>query len=164
MPERADKRLSATDRKLLNLLQSGFPCVSRPFAALGEKLGLSEQEVLERIAGMKEAGIIRRIGGVFDSEKLGFVSTLAALSVKEDLLDDVAEIISRHPGVTHNYRREHEYNLWFTLVTASREEQDRFLAEAAGLAGVRSVRNLPAIKLFKIGVNFDMAGDASETE
>lgn len=162
MSKYADKHLSIDDRRLLDLLQSEFPLVSRPFAALGEKLGFSEQEVLQKIAALKEAGIIRRIGGVFDSGKLGFVSTLVALSVEEDRIDDVAGVISRHPGVTHNYRREHEFNLWFTLVTPSREEQERFLAEAAEMDGVRRVRNLPATRLFKIGVNFDMAGDTGE--
>ncbi len=154
--EDAAGNLTPLDRELLNLLQSDFPLTGRPFAALGERLGLGEEEVMSRVAALKESGIIRRIGGIFDSGKLGFTSTLVALQVEEGKLREVAAAVSAYAGVTHNYRREHEFNLWFTLVTSSAEERERTLKEIEALPGVRALRNLPALRLFKIGVNFDM--------
>jgi siroheme decarboxylase len=164
MKQSAANGLPAADRELLNIIQTGFPVTSRPYAAVGEQLGISENEVIDRIAALKESGIIRRIGGIFDSAKLGFSSTLVAVKSEEDALEEVAGRISAHPGVTHNYRREHEFNLWFTLVTESPQQMDEFLSETARMPGVLKLRNLPAIRLFKIGVNFDMQGNEDETD
>jgi siroheme decarboxylase len=164
MKQSAANGLTATDRELLNIIQTGFPVTSRPYAAVGELLGISENEVIDRIAALKASGVIRRIGGIFDSARLGFSSTLVAVKVAEDALEEVADRISAHPGVTHNYQREHEFNLWFTLVTASQAQMDEFLSETALLPGVHKLRNLPALRLFKIGVNFDMQGNEDETD
>lgn len=149
--------LTQVDREILNIIQTRFPRTSRPFASVGSLLGLSEEEVLSRVAALKESGVVRRIGGIFDSQKLGFTSTLVALKVEEDKIEEVAALVSAYPGVTHNYQREHEFNVWFTLVTASQEEQERILDQVMGLPGVVKLRNLPALDLFKIGVNFDMS-------
>lgn len=151
--------LSALDRSLLNMLQTGFPRVSRPFAELGRQLGMTEEEVLGRVAALKESGLIRRIGGIFDSQKMGFISTLVALEVETDKIGEVAAAVSSYQGVTHNYEREHEFNVWFTLVAASAEELQKTLDEIISLPGVLKLRNLPALRLFKIGVNFDLSGD-----
>lgn len=151
--------LSALDRSLLNMLQTGFPRVSRPFAELGRQLGMTEEEVLGRVAALKESGLIRRIGGIFDSQKMGFISTLVALEVETDKIGEVAATVSSYQGVTHNYEREHEFNVWFTLVAASAEELQKTLDEIISLPGVLKLRNLPALRLFKIGVNFDLSGD-----
>ncbi|HAP32794.1 MAG TPA: Lrp/AsnC family transcriptional regulator [Firmicutes bacterium] len=150
--------LSAADRELLNLIQIDFPRTSRPFAELGRQLGLNEAEVLSRLKELKADGIIRRIGGIFASEKLGFVSTLVALQVEESVLEEVAAAVSSYDGVTHNYERRHKFNLWFTLVAASDEDLRRILNEVSRLPGVAALRNLPAVRLFKIGVNFDLSG------
>ncbi|MBS3946896.1 MAG: AsnC family transcriptional regulator [Dethiobacter sp.] len=151
--------LSTLDRSLLNMLQTGFPRVSRPFAELGRQLGMTEEEVLGRVAALKESGLIRRIGGIFDSQKMGFISTLVALEVETDKIGEVAATVSSYQGVTHNYEREHEFNVWFTLVAASAEELQKTLDEIISLPGVVKLRNLPALRLFKIGVNFDLSGD-----
>jgi DNA-binding Lrp family transcriptional regulator len=162
----AADNLTPLDRELLNLLQSEFPLTGRPFAQLGGRLGLGEEEVIARVAALKECGVIRRIGGIFNSARLGFTSTLVALQVEEEKLCSVASAVSAYPGVTHNYRREHDFNLWFTLVTASGEELHRTLKEIESFPGVRVLRNLPALRLFKIGVNFDMTdnGEANGDE
>lgn len=152
-------KLSPADRQLLNIIQTGFPYTSSPYAAVAAQMNIPEREVLERIAALKEKGIIRRIGGIFNSQKMGFSSTLVALRVEEGTVEKVAHAVNGYAGVTHNYQREHEFNLWFTLVTASDDELDRTLAEIAALPGVLKLRNLPAVKLFKIGVNFDMSGE-----
>jgi len=151
--------LSTLDRSLLNMLQTGFPRVSRPFAELGRQLGMTEEEVLGRVAALKESGLIRRIGGIFDSQKMGFISTLVALEVETDKIGEVAAAVSSYQGVTHNYEREHEFNVWFTLVASSAEELQKTLDEIISLPGVVKLRNLPALRLFKIGVNFDLSGD-----
>jgi len=157
MKHAALKLLDTTDRAILNLIQTGFPLVSRPYAVVAAEVGLSEAEVLTRVDALKAAGIIRRIGGIFASDKLGFSSTLVALKVAEEKLETVAFNVSAYPGVTHNYRRAHEFNLWFTLVSQTPAEMEQILSSIIGLDGVLKLRNLPALKLFKIGVNFDLA-------
>ncbi|EEG77740.1 siroheme decarboxylase subunit alpha [Dethiobacter alkaliphilus] len=149
--------LSGFDREILNILQSRYPLVSRPYAAIAQEVGLTEEEVMKRVATLKESGLVRRIGGIFDSQKMGFSSTLVALKVQEDKTDAVAQAVSAYPGVTHNYQRAHEFNVWFTLVTRSEEELQKTLNEIMDLDGVVKLRNLPALNLFKIGVNFDMS-------
>lgn len=156
MKQTAAHNLSPVDRELLNIIQTQFPLVPRPYANIAEQLDISEEDVLSRINALKECGIVRRIGGIFDSQKLGFSSTLVALKVKEEAVDDVAKAVSNYPGVTHNYQRQHEFNVWFTLVTASEKELQTTLDTIMDLPGVDKLRNLPALKLFKIGVNFDM--------
>jgi DNA-binding Lrp family transcriptional regulator len=142
------------DRQLLNRLQSGFPLASNPFQVLGEELGLEEVQVIERIGRLKEEGIIRRIGASFDSRGLGYVSTLAALKVPENKLLEVAAMVNSYEGVTHNYQRNHEYNLWFTLIAPSSDELESTIREiqerAEGLPGL----NLPAQRVFKIKAEF----------
>jgi len=146
--------MDATDRDLLNLIQRGFPLTSRPYEALGQRLGLAEAEVLERVARLKDAGIIRRIGASFDSGRLGFVSTLCAAQVPEDKLEAFVAQVNRHPGVTHNYLREHVYNVWFTLTAESGEAIAAALEEIARATGVGTILNLPAAQTFKIQVDF----------
>ena len=151
-----DKELSPLDKKILNAVQKDFPLTSRPFQEIAIKVGSTETEVLSRIRQLRERGIIRRLGGVFDSQKLGFVSTLVALRVAPKQLDEVGAKISSLPGVTHNYQRDHTFNLWFTLVCPDREELEANLAAVERYPGVEKLRNLPALQLFKIGVNFKM--------
>ena len=149
-------KLTATDRELLNLIQTDFPRTARPFADIGLQLGLTEAEVLKRVQALKADGLIRRIGGIFDSQKIGFASTLVALQVEEARLEEVSEAVSSHIGVTHNYERRHQFNLWFTLVAPSDEQLQQILSEVKKLPGVVALRNLPSVRFFKIGVNFDM--------
>jgi DNA-binding Lrp family transcriptional regulator len=145
-----------TDRRILNRIQSDFPVTAKPYAAIGRELDLPEEEVLARIARLKQTGIIRRIGGNFSPEKLGFVSTLCAASVPADRLDRFTATVNRYPGVTHNYMRENHFNVWFTFIAPSMEEIKANLAAIAGETGVSEILNLPATRVFKIRAKFDV--------
>jgi DNA-binding Lrp family transcriptional regulator len=151
--------LDAHDRALLERVQAGFPLVPRPFTALGEELGLAESEVLARVRQIKEAGIIRQIGAIFDTRRLGYQSTLVAFHVQDGALEDVAAQISAHPGVSHNYARPHHYNLWFTLAVPPGHEVEEEIRHIARQTGVDDWLNLPALRVFKIRTHFKLAED-----
>ncbi|UCF94558.1 MAG: AsnC family transcriptional regulator [Desulfobacterales bacterium] len=149
-------KLDDTDRAILNRIQSDFPITSRPYQAIAEELGSSEDEVLERIRRLKAKGIIRRIGGNFVPEKLGFVSTLCAARVPAEKIESFAAAVNRHPGVTHNYRRDNSFNIWFTFIAPSMEEINANLAQIAAETGITDIINLPATRVFKIKAQFDV--------
>ena len=149
MPEIDD-----VDKAILNRIQSDFPITSRPYRAIAEDLGLSEADVLKRVTRLKATGIIRRIGGNFTPEKLGFVSTLCAAKVPEDKISQFAEVVNRYPGVTHNYRRENTYNIWFTFISPSMDEINANLEQIAAETGITDILNLPATRVFKIRAEF----------
>ena len=107
--------MDSIDHQLLDILQTDFPLVEQPYAALAEQLEIDERQVLERIRRLKEKRIIRQVSAIFDSRKLGYHSTLAAFSVSEPRVEEVAKALSGHSGVSHSYLREHRYNLWFTM-------------------------------------------------
>ena len=144
------------DRAILNEIQSDFPIVPLPYHELGKMLNLSESEVFERVRKLKEEGIIRRIGGNFDSRKLEFTSTLCAAKVPEEKLDRFVEVVNGYSGVTHNYLRNHEYNVWFTFIARHMHQIDHALEEISRATGVTEIRNLPAVKMFKIKVDFEV--------
>ena len=144
------------DRKILNEIQSDFPITSRPYLELGRRLNLSEREVLERIGRMKEEGIIRRIGGNFHSGRLDFPSTLCAAKVPEEKLEQFVEAVNRHDGVTHNYLRNHVYNVWFTFIAEDMDFIEGALREISEETGVTEILNLPAERMFKIKVDFEV--------
>lgn len=148
--------MDALDKKLLNGIQSGFPVCARPYAAIGEALGMEEEEVLSRLQHLKEKGIIRRIGGNFGPENLGYFSTLCAARVPEGKVDFFADVVNRYPGVTHNYIRENDWNIWFTFIEPSREIIARNLEEIAEETGVADILNLPATHVFKIRAKFSV--------
>ncbi len=147
--------LDTIDRKLLDIIQTAFPLVSRPYEALGRQLGISEEEALARVKAMKEKRIIRRLGANFQSAKLGFRSTLCGAHVPEDKLDAFIADVNALPGVTHNYLRNHDFNVWFTLIGPSWDSVCRTLKDLEERTGI-SIMNLPAEKLFKIRVDFQM--------
>ena len=144
------------DKAILNRVQSNFPITQRPYRVIGMDLNISETEILSRLKRLKEEGIIRRIGGNFTPGKLGFVSTLCAASVPEDKIDTFAPIVNRYPGVTHNYQRDNEYNVWFTFISPSMEEIETNLKKIAEETEVSDILNLPATKVFKIKAQFDV--------
>lgn len=148
--------LDDIDRAILNRIQSDFPITSHPYLAIADDLGLSEKDVLKRIARLKKKGIIRRIGGNFVPEKLGFVSTLCAAKVPEDKIDSFAREINRYPGVTHNYQRDNKFNIWFTFIAPSMEEIKANLEDISRKTGITEIINLPATKVFKIRAHFDL--------
>ena len=144
------------DRDILNQIQSDFPITPRPYRTIAEELGLSEDEVLKRVSRLKASGIIRRIGGNFTPEKLGFVSTLCTAKVPEDKISQFAEVVNRYPGVTHNYRRENTFNIWFTFIAPSMDEINTSLKQIAAETGVTDILNLPATRVFKIRAEFQV--------
>jgi len=148
--------LDDTDRALLNRIQSDFPIASRPFEVIGRDLGIEEDEVIQRVSRLKQTGLIRRIGGNFVPEKLGFVSTLCAAKVPEDQVEAFAAVVNRHAGVTHNYLRDGNFNVWFTFIAPSMAEIETSLARIAEETGIEGILNLPASRVFKIKAQFDV--------
>lgn len=143
------------DRSILNSIQDGFPLTSRPFAELGAKLGLDEDEAISRIQKLRDAGIIRRIAPIIDVKKLGGASTLVAMSAPLDRVDEVASTINTYSEVSHNYLRQDEYNIWFTVSASSKSRLDQILKEIGEKTGCPYV-NLPTVKIFKLGVRFEV--------
>lgn len=162
MSEKVEERnqsnalLDEMDRMILNEIQSHFPIEARPYQVLGEKLGCSEEEVLQRVQDLKDREVIRRIGANCNSRKLGYTSTLCAAKVPSRLMARFVEVVNSYMGVTHNYRRDHDYNIWFTLIAPSEEKIERILREIIELTGVGEVNSLPAERLFKIQVDFEV--------
>ncbi len=168
MPARAGRDIDTTDRRLLNALQEDVPLVSRPFLAMGEKLDLAEDEVIARIRRLKGpegTGVIRQISAIFDSRRLGYRSTLVGARVAPERVDEVAAVVNRHPGVSHNYRRDHEWNLWFTLAVPPEESVEAVVKALDEQVGGLEYRLFPALRIFKIGVKLDMeyGGEGPET-
>lgn len=144
------------DRAIINEIQSDFPITHRPYLDLGKRLDLSEQAVIERVKKLKSEGIIRRIGGNFNSGRLHFTSTLCAAKVPEEKINRFVRLVNSYPGVTHNYLRGHEYNVWFTFIAPDMSCIDRALKEISEATGVREIHNMPAEKTFKIKVDFEI--------
>ena len=152
--------LSDWDRRLLNLLQSRFPLEQHPFKAIAREAEAPEEEVLERSRWLLEQRIIREITPIFDTPALGYSSMLVAAKVDSEHPHRAAEVINEHPGVSHNYLRNHDFNLWFTIATApdSTLGLDGTLAVLKELSGAESMRQLPTLTMFKINMNLEMEG------
>lgn len=147
--------LDALGRRLLDDFQRNFPLHPRPFAALAERLGVGETEVLERLRRLQEQGAISRIGAVLTPHRAGW-STLAAMAVPVDELDEVAELISRYAEVNHNYEREHELNLWFVVTAPSRERVEAVLAEIETRTRL-PVLDLPLLEAYRLDLGFALS-------
>lgn len=143
------------DKRLLDIIQTDFPLEPRPYAVLGERLGLTEAETLARVRALRGQGIIRRVGANFQSAKLGFRSTLCAAKVPPEKLEAFVAEVNSYPGTTHNYLRAHAYNVWFTYIGPSWEAVTLALQTLTKRTGVE-VLNLPASRLYKIRVDFAM--------
>jgi DNA-binding Lrp family transcriptional regulator len=150
------------DVKLLEQLQVAIPITEHPFRELGGKVGATEEQVLERVRHLKAARIIRQISAIFDTRSLGYASSLVAAQIDPSRVDEAAAIINRHPGVSHNYLRNHSFNLWYTIAISplSRLGLDKTVELLHHQSQARSTRLLPTLKLFKIGVKFDVGGDS----
>lgn len=144
------------DKKILNILQKEFPLEERPYFVVGKRCGISEDETIRRVQKMKEEGIIRRIGAVFDGARLGRVSTLCAARVPEDKIQTFVQMVNAYHNVTHNYRRNHEYNIWFTLSAQSAEELENIIEEIKTKTGVTDILDMRAVRTFKINATFDV--------
>jgi DNA-binding Lrp family transcriptional regulator len=153
-------KLDKLEQRVLEIIQQGFPIASRPYEELARQMDSTEDVVFNAVQSLCRKGIIRRLGGSFDSRKIGYKSTLAALSVPEDRLEEVVEVVNSYPGVTHNYEREGKYNVWFTLIEPSEEKIRSTITEIEDRTGL-IVLNMPATHVFKIKVDFDL-GDNDE--
>lgn len=145
--------MDSYDKDILNIIQSSFPLVPRPYQAIGEQVGLSEDETLQRVNKLRDEGVIRRLGGNFGSRELGWRSTLCAAKVPEDKMEEFIAAVNENPGVTHNYLRENEFNIWFTFIGPDWETVEATLDAITEKTGIK-ILNLPADKLFKIKVDF----------
>lgn len=139
-------------KRIMNFLQEGIPICERPYEELSKKIGLSEEEIVSQLRVLKDKGYIRRYGAISDINKIGISSTLVGLKVEESCLEKVALKISKFEGVTHNYERKDEYNLWFTLMEKDEEEINVKLDIIRSLEGVDDLINLPAINKYKTKV------------
>ena len=153
--------LDELDKKLLNLMQGRFPLEPRPYEAVARLAEVSEDEVMSRVRHLIDERIIRQVTPIFDTRALGFASMLVAAKVDPENPHRAAKVINAHPGVSHNYLRNHEFNLWFTIAT---EPDSKFglqgtLEALADEAGATSVRELPTLKMFKIRMDLEMEGD-----
>jgi DNA-binding Lrp family transcriptional regulator len=156
------QQIDLFDKQLLNDIQWVFPLVDRPYLEISKRHNMSEDEVMRRIAYMKDIGLIRQINAIFDTRRLGYKSALVAFAVMPDKLESVANEVNKHPGVSHNYERNHDFNMWFTLAVPPYGEMKRDLDRLASLDGVIKYRLLPTLKLYKIGVRLDMVNDDTE--
>jgi len=153
--------LDDLDRRLLNLMQGSFPIAARPFRHVAELGGIEEADVMSRVERLLEKRIIRQVTPIFDTRALGYSSMLVAAKVDPEHPHRAAQVINEHPGVSHNYLRNHEFNLWFTIATEpdSRLGLEGTLEVLAREAKAESVRQLPTLKLFKIRMDLEMEGD-----
>jgi DNA-binding Lrp family transcriptional regulator len=147
------------DKELLNEIQWTFPLVTRPFDAIAKKFNSTPEIVKDRLIKLKEIGVLRQLSAIFDTRKLGYTSSLVAMEIEDDKLEHVASQINRHPGVSHNYERDHQFNLWFTLAVPPGADLKKELEKFNVLEGIKKVRMLPTLQLFKIGVKLDMVDD-----
>ncbi|HXA55485.1 MAG TPA: AsnC family transcriptional regulator, partial [Solirubrobacteraceae bacterium] len=153
--------LDELDRRLLNLMQGSFPLEPRPYAAVARAAEIPEEQVLERVRRLLQERIIRQVTPIYDTRALGYSSMLVAAKVDPEHPWRAAKIVNSHPGVSHNYLRNHDFNMWFTLATEpdSPLGLEGTLEVLQRLTGAESIRQLPTLKLFKIRMDLEMEGD-----
>ena len=154
------------EKEILLRVQKSFPLVPKPFEAIANELGLKEEEVLSILKKQKEDKIIRQTSAIFDTKKLGYKSSLVAFEMPEDKIDEAVKILNAHPGISHNYERNHSFNIWFTLAVPPNtkiglEETVKLLAEKTN---ANDFIILPTLKLFKISVKLDTTGKEKKKE
>lgn len=156
--------VDSADRRLLDRIQESVPLVPRPFAAVGAALGLREEEVIRRLGSLQREGVLRQIGGIFDTRACGYRSALVMARVAPERIESVATAVGEHPGVTHCYERDHQWNLWFTVAVPpdSALGLPGTVDRLGSAAGANSIRLLPALRVFKIGAKFGMDDGAAQ--
>ncbi len=144
------------DCRILEALQNDFPLSERPYEIMAQRLQIPRDELWDRIQRLMKDGVVRRIGASLDSRKLGFCSTLAAVSCRADIIQQAAKIIGQFPEVTHSYLRNDNFNIWFTLIAVDEERIERILEQIrTSLSLERSqILNLPMKRLFKLNARF----------
>ncbi len=156
--------LDELDRRLLNLMQGSFPIAPRPYQHVAAEAGIEEEQAIERVKELLRERIIRQVTPIFDTRALGYSSMLVAAKVDPENPWRAANIINEHPGVSHNYLRNHEFNIWFTIATepGSPLGLDGTLEVLGRIAGAESIRQLPTLKLFKIRMDLEMEGSTED--
>jgi DNA-binding Lrp family transcriptional regulator len=156
--------LDELDKRLLNLMQGRFPIAPRPYESVAAEAGITEQEAIQRVQHLLDERIIRQVTPIFDTRALGYSSMLVAAKVDPENPWRAAQVINEHPGVSHNYLRNHEFNIWFTIATepGSPLGLEGTLDVLARLAGAESIRQLPTLKLFKIRMDLEMEGGTQD--
>jgi len=147
------------DKEILNEIQWSFPLVTRPFDSIAKKFNSTPEIIKKRLNNLKEIGVLRQLSAIFDTRKLGYTSSLVAMEIEDDKLEYVASQINRHPGVSHNYERDHQFNLWFTLAVPPGTDLNTEIDKFNVLQGIIKVRMLPTLQLFKIGVKLDLVDE-----
>lgn len=150
-------------KQILNIIQTQFPIEQCPFASLADQLDSSEAEIIDEVNQLKENGVVRRIGAIFDAAHLGYVSTLVAAQVPIEKVDAFVDDVNTLPGVSHNYGRAHKYNIWFTLTMPGNEVIDRTIKQLRDKYETPNIYSLPAEKLYKIKVDFNF-GDQPQKQ
>ena len=157
--------MEALDRKILEIVQDGFPLEERPYAMLGRLLGVSEEEAFDSVERLRKSGVIRRLGGVYDSRRLGYISRLCTGVVSEDKLEGFAAAVDKIPAITHNYVRSHAYNVWFTVIARSESEIQETVRGLEAKTVLHDAHVLSASKMFKINTVMKAAsGQATESK
>jgi DNA-binding Lrp family transcriptional regulator len=164
MATTATQTFDEVDKALLTEVQKSFPIDHRPFHVLGEKLGISEQACLERIGRLKATQVIRQLSAIFDTRALGYQSTLAAMKVDPSRVDEAAEVVNQHPGVSHNYKRNDPFNIWFTIAVPPGDSLEHTVNILHTLAKAEETIILPTLRLYKIGVKLDLTGQEAALE
>jgi DNA-binding Lrp family transcriptional regulator len=156
--------LDDLDKRLLNLMQGAFPLTRRPYQHVASQAGIEEDDAIGRVAELLRERIIRQVTPIFDTRALGYSSMLVAAKVDAENPWRAANVINQHPGVSHNYLRSHEFNIWFTIATEpdSPLGLERTLEVLGDLAGAESIRQLPTLKLFKIRMDLEMEGSTAD--
>ncbi len=142
--------MEALDRKIFEIIQDGFPLEERPYATLGRQLGISEDVAFEHVENLRKSGVIRRLGGIYDSRRLGYISRLCAGVVPEGNLDGFAAAANKIPSITHNYIRSHAYNVWFTVIARSEAEIQETVRGLEAETALHDAHVLSASRMFKI--------------
>jgi len=153
------------DKEILDIVQKEIPLVPEPFKVMAEKIGTTEEVLLERLNNMK-GNEIRQMSAIFDTKALGYKSSLVAARIAPEKLDEMAKVFNQHPGITHNYKRNHDFNLWFTIAVPpnSRFGLEKSVEILGEMAQVESIRLLPTLKLYKIGVQLDVKKESEANE
>jgi DNA-binding Lrp family transcriptional regulator len=158
-------RLDAIDMRLLQRLQDHFPLDPRPYETIGRSIGLPEDVVLSRLAALRRGGVLERIAPVLETVRTGIAaSTLVAMRIEPGRIEEVVRIVNEYPGVSHNYLRDHEFNLWFTIAEPSEADLEKTLAEILMRTGIKDADflDLRTRRRFKIDVRFRFESGGAE--
>jgi siroheme decarboxylase len=153
------KPFKEIDRKIVQILQDDFPIVERPWKEIGDKLNLTEDDVINHLKRLNEQGIARKIGSIVDGSKVGLnAATLVAMKVPKTKVSEIARIINSYSAISHNYEREHEYNVWFTITASNNHELNTIIEDIRQKTGISAgdILNLPTKNRFKINVRFQL--------